>query len=323
MKKAHPGATRAQHRVRVAYDADAHAHNLSRWDQRYDQFSAGRFKGRVSELWAPDLQVFLESANQALRQSCAAWPDSLWFGLAAPHPVASRIDTALVPDYSVLFRRGGCQFELYTPEHYDLFGIVVNERMLCEHLDGIEGVDPALLGKGGELRIDPLAYQALIQTLRGLLCPPAASCSSARFEQARDAVLLHLGAALATGHAPPQPGVGTRIRHSRQIVDRARELVLSCPEQRLTIADLCRRLQISRRALQYCFQEIVGMAPLSYLRTLRLNEVRRGLHAQTAPAGRVTQVATHWGFDHLGQFSQDYHKLFGEPPSATLRNQDP
>jgi len=35
----------AHRRVRVAHDADDHAHNLSRWSQSYNQFSAGRFEG--------------------------------------------------------------------------------------------------------------------------------------------------------------------------------------------------------------------------------------------------------------------------------------
>jgi AraC family ethanolamine operon transcriptional activator len=32
----------------------------------------------------------------------------------------------------------------------------------------------------------------------------------------------------------------------------------------------------------------------------------------------VGQVAGDWGFYHLGQFSRDYRRLFGESPSATL-----
>jgi AraC family ethanolamine operon transcriptional activator len=33
----------------------------------------------------------------------------------------------------------------------------------------------------------------------------------------------------------------------------------------------------------------------------------------------VQDVAARWGFWHLGQFSLDYKRQFGELPSATLR----
>jgi AraC-like DNA-binding protein len=50
-----------------------------------------------------------------------------------------------------------------------------------------------------------------------------------------------------------------------------------------------------------------------------LNGVRRGL--RDAEKGVAVQdVAAHWGFWHLGQFAQDYKRLFGELPSTTLRH---
>jgi AraC family transcriptional regulator, ethanolamine operon transcriptional activator len=33
----------------------------------------------------------------------------------------------------------------------------------------------------------------------------------------------------------------------------------------------------------------------------------------------VTQAASQWGFWHLGYFSRDYRKMFGELPSQTFR----
>ncbi|UCG61547.1 MAG: helix-turn-helix domain-containing protein [Candidatus Zixiibacteriota bacterium] len=33
----------------------------------------------------------------------------------------------------------------------------------------------------------------------------------------------------------------------------------------------------------------------------------------------IADVANHWGFWHMGQFSADYRRLFGELPLETLR----
>jgi AraC-like DNA-binding protein len=59
---------------------------------------------------------------------------------------------------------------------------------------------------------------------------------------------------------------------------------------------------------------------MAYLKRVRLERVRAELAAP--PRGgrrRVTEIATAWGFSHLGNFAKDYKKQFGETPSATLR----
>jgi AraC-like DNA-binding protein len=33
----------------------------------------------------------------------------------------------------------------------------------------------------------------------------------------------------------------------------------------------------------------------------------------------ISSIAMGWGFTHLGRFSSDYKKLFGETPSETLK----
>lgn len=76
---------------------------------------------------------------------------------------------------------------------------------------------------------------------------------------------------------------------------------------------------MSRRTLQYCFEEVTGLAPTTYLRSLRLNGARRDLRRPLHSERSVAQIAMHWGFSHFGQFSQDYRQLFDELPSETLR----
>ncbi|WP_322998529.1 helix-turn-helix domain-containing protein [Castellaniella sp.] len=315
---ASPPQPRIHRRSRTARDADDHAHNLSQWEQSYDQFSSGTFEGRLTELWLPRLQVFQESANQALHQSCAAWPDSLWFGLPAPHQATSRLDAQPIPGHTVLFRPGACEFELSTPQDYDIFGIVVDQDLLREHLTPLDEDACGRLNEGGTLKITPDLYRHMIQTLGRALFEPQPPDTAA--EDLQETVLDLLCTALTQGARPALDPHYSRIRHSRQIVQQAREMVLSQANHRLSIADICRQLHISRRTLQYSFQAVVGLSPLAYLRILKLNQVRRRLHNAQDFSSRVTQVATTWGFEHLGQFSQDYRRLFGECPSATLKH---
>lgn len=39
-------------------------------------------------------------------------------------------------------------------------------------------------------------------------------------------------------------------------------------------------------------------------------------------ARNISVIAMGWGFTHLGRFSSEYRKLFGETPSATLQRNE-
>ena len=84
-----------------------------------------------------------------------------------------------------------------------------------------------------------------------------------------------------------------------------------------TIMELCHYVGASRRKLQYCFQDTLGVNPIAYLKALRLNSVHRDLLNKKGYS--VQRVAENWGFFHLGRFSVDYHHFFGEVPSKTLK----
>jgi AraC-like DNA-binding protein len=51
----------------------------------------------------------------------------------------------------------------------------------------------------------------------------------------------------------------------------------------------------------------------------RVQVVRWALLDGDPAEGRVTDIATEFGFWELGRFSVNYRHLFGESPSATLK----
>ena len=90
------------------------------------------------------------------------------------------------------------------------------------------------------------------------------------------------------------------------------------PRETVTVSQLCRIAKVSERTLQYGFLEHFGVTPKTYLKSFRLNKVRRELWKSDPAYTRVNDVANLWGFWHMGQFAADYRKLFGELPSETL-----
>ncbi len=87
----------------------------------------------------------------------------------------------------------------------------------------------------------------------------------------------------------------------------------------MSVADLATVSDVSARTLFTVFRQRYGTGPIGFLKARRLEAVQRALLAADCLGTTVTEVAMHFGFFHLGQFSQDYRQAFQELPSETLR----
>jgi AraC family ethanolamine operon transcriptional activator len=132
-------------------------------------------------------------------------------------------------------------------------------------------------------------------------------------------VLLSYAKALIAAEKLQMKGSSVLDRRNR-LVKKAEEYVIERLDQSIHMETLCREVGASPRALEYAFHAIYGMGAMRYLRTIRLNEARRALsHSGASAPATVTSIAMDWGFWHLGEFAAAYRRLFGEPPSETLR----
>lgn len=86
-----------------------------------------------------------------------------------------------------------------------------------------------------------------------------------------------------------------------------------------SVIELCQRLQVSRRTVQNSFRSVAETTPLNYLRSVRLNGVRRTLMSTRASHLSIGDAAAQWGFFHLSHFAAEYQELFAELPSHTPR----
>ncbi len=313
----------------VAHDADEQARNLHGWTQTYDQLTAGRFVGRLTGLHLDDMHVFCETTSQTLRQTCEVPSDAYWFGIPADDQRVGRIGPQPIGGDSLAFQRGGVEFELLTPGGYAIFGVVVRGEVLHRHAEFVEHADRigraaigrAAIGQAAHTGIIPIDTQnksRFCALLAGMLDDAANAALSERARRNLQASVLSSLFELCTTASLEPVAIPARPRR-QWIVSEARDYVLANRDRPIGVPELCERLHVSRRTLQYCFQDVLGLAPASYLRAIRLNGARRDL-CDAAPGERTVQdVAAAWGFWHLSQFATDYRKLFGVRPSETLK----
>jgi AraC-like DNA-binding protein len=86
----------------------------------------------------------------------------------------------------------------------------------------------------------------------------------------------------------------------------------------ITTIELAEHAGVSTRSLFSGFRRYRNTSPMHYLKEVRLRRVNQELKASNPADTTVTLVALHWGFNHLGHFTTDYKRRFGESPSQTL-----
>ncbi len=89
-------------------------------------------------------------------------------------------------------------------------------------------------------------------------------------------------------------------------------------DAKFNIDSLAKQHKISKKTLYNNFKSLFGFTPDYFLRQLKLNLVHNDLKKGNPKHSTVTRIAQKWGFTHMGHFSGQYAKLFGETPSQTL-----
>lgn len=82
----------------------------------------------------------------------------------------------------------------------------------------------------------------------------------------------------------------------------------------LDLETISARVGLSARSLQLACRRMLDLSPIQLLRLERLARARSELLRGSDP---VTSVALRCGFGHLGRFSTDYRRLYGERPRDT------
>jgi AraC family ethanolamine operon transcriptional activator len=305
----------------IAHDADEQARNLHGWRQTYDQLTAGCFLGELTGLRVDDMHVFREATSQTLRQTCEIPSDAYWFGIPVHDGATGRIDGHVIHADSFAVRPGDVEFELLTPAGYEVFGVVVSGDVLRHHAR-VAGYDALIepLANCAVVPIDSMSKARLCALLAQVFAQGASASLDAQAQHnLRTSVLDSLLSTCAPASCDIEATVPLRPRR-RSIVAQARDYVLANRDRAVSVPELCEHLHVSRRTLQYCFEDVLGIAPASYLRVIRLNGVRRELCDRSGGAAQSVQdIAASWGFWHLSQFATDYRKLFGVRPSDTLK----
>lgn len=307
----------------ATHDSDEHAESLVQWDQTYDQVSPGAFVGELLEMWFKGLQVFRETTNRSVQQNGSSWEGCQIIGIPVAMSGPGLFARQQFSRDTLFTFPSEESFSLTTPEQFDVIGVAIPKAALDFLLaaGGDGDGEPLIPDTPAVLLPDRSKLDDLRQCLVSVLEPNNFEPTLLAYPQVQktmhSAIIGHIVETLHSARAAPMPSPSFKARS--HLVHQAIELALAHPDDPPSVEELCGSLKVSRRMLNYSFQETLGTSPVQYLRSLRLNAVRRDLRTAGAAAPSIRDIASRWGFWHLPRFAADYRALFGELPSATLK----
>lgn len=302
-------------------DVDDQAAALDGWHQQYQQLSPGTFSGElVHAALSPGWCFFTEANNRHLSEQVAPPAGTFAFALRTdPGPDAKLNQTAFGRD-DIVCIEGGHAASVTVPADSLLAAIVLPADDLLSYQAVVQDASGASFTERARV-----ARSSMVPLLRGfvdqVLTVSRDSPSALAQPQARralcSAAISNVLFAMTGDTAGPLAHEGT-ARRRWQIVERARAHVEAHMGDVFTVADVCKAIGVSRRTLQYCFEDVLQINPIAYIRAARLNAVRRDLKQADPGRDTVADIAALRGFWHLGHFAADYKRMFGESPSTTL-----
>ncbi len=299
---------------------------MSGWRLELMQMSPGRIEYSLSALQVGPIQIFREKTDKMLLKRGLSWSGSLVFSLAVNAEGTGWLSGHEVDPEISLIVDGQRLPEILTPRALDLVYIAVDRQWLASRVadrgygqlaEQIRSCSSIALWHDRGARLDRL-FTCLFED--GPCVSAAQAEVSPDLSLVESLVLDHLVAALTSTHKV-EP---MRETSNKQLIDRARVLLMENTTEPPTVAEVATHLGISRRHLQTCFNRSVGLSATEFVRAERLNRVRQAL-CDARREGRVVSigdVAAAWGFWHLSRFAADYRDMFGELPSETLRSSD-
>lgn len=314
-----PASAPARHCRRHLHDADAHASSLRSWDQHYEQLSSGRYDGTLEDLQTGPVQLFVEQASQATWQSGQPRAHTCTLGVLRAAETGGHYGGHALHGEHLVVMPPGSEFSLVAGAGMQVTALCIDTAHLQAVAQRLQGDDrPLALPEAAAVIAAPAADTAALRALIdcGL---DLARHQPTWLQQAAAQRMLTASMADAMLSALPWAAqaceLPTRAATRRHIVDHARAHMAEHADEPLSVPDLCAAVGVSRRALQYAFEDVLQLSPVTYLRVMRLNRVRHALLSE--PECTVGDVAARWGFWHPSRFAADYRALFGELPSAT------
>jgi AraC family ethanolamine operon transcriptional activator len=275
------------------------------------QVEPGSFDVHYGSVLDGPLEIAFRNYNLGFHVDVTVEPQKSVFILVAHDQTRARWCGEPMDNCSIAASRTSVDVRTRGPSRF--FRVTVDEALLAlqfpsspDAADLAANKRPGILARDG---VNASRLRALIQRVLSRSGVAARTASGA---------LIPALAEVVDGFGDHAVDASKCLRRRLSAVRSCEEYMRAHVDATVTLLDLSQVSGMRSRSLINAFQAVTGFTPMDYLKRLRLNGVRRALQRADRNQTRIIDVATAWGFWHMGHFASDYRAMFGESPSRTL-----
>lgn len=305
-------------------DFDQQAEQLSGHDQSYLQLTQGAFQGRfLSAFLGDDVVIHMEFCNQSMEQEIGGSPDHITFGVALSDQAQFLANGTPLTSEDVFVVPPSGNLHLISPLNGAIMAIAIRRDIFLRQpglapavLDWVKG----LAGQVGFLRSGRLAQRLredAVAALEGVaqISIPVPEAMIGR------ALAASIASKISLEWAGPTASYGVDTNAAYDRFQHCQNWLQTDGALNGSAAEIAQFVQASKRSVEQAFSTTVGMGPLTYLRILRLHDVKRKLTDTSVAHLSIGDIASEYGFWDWSRFSQHYRRHFGELPSDARQYQ--
>lgn len=316
--------SRRWHRQVVsAFDLDQVFANMPKWQIEHEILSRPQAASSCATLLLDEVGVASNRLGGRVRATGSTPAGQFALGLDIACPPGRQFGGRSLERNDVLFGYSGAELDYLHPAGFNDLNMILPGALLRESLQERLG-EPVELARFQTARVGDAGLHTrpdlwrLFGSLAAMLhgespMPHQAAALDLLRAEILDAVGSLVGSYLESGGDQPV------WHHRRPVALRAAEFMRANLGEAMTLADICAAARASERTVEYAFRDLYGVGAKRYLKILRLHRVRRQLRGLAPEAIVIQAIAQDAGFWHMGHFTADYRRLFGETPTATLR----
>lgn len=293
-------------------DFEQFAYDIEGWDVDFKQLSTDPFLSYLQQTESNDLFITSAWFATKLEQRGSAPVDKWTFALLDTGSPEIVWRGQLLSNHIAIYAPDS-EIDAYSPPGFNVLTISISSEEVDQWLQLYQHDKPKVLYASGEvLPVDEYTLQKIRTAARQILF---ATEPSLQREHEETLISQLLNTLLGAGQGLIKISRADHYRKFKNIVG----YIDANLGNNILLSDLCRIGEMSPRTVQRLFRYFIDDTPKKYIRTRRLNNVRKELNEKPDTDRYIADIANRWGFWHMGQFASDYYKLFGELPNETLK----